>query len=183
MAQECQLGEVAGPGAGEKSAAPAQLALCRRQQRGQDAQQGGLADTVGAHDLQDVTAVDRAIHLLEQEPVIALEGKIAKREQGRRGRQQGSSTRIAAIMPQSARAGQPGSPTAERTFIALSTLVGTARDRKLNAAFQIIANILFNSDGSPLPQPGGPTWGKWPQGVVYQFCPADNSLVGPNPAC
>ena len=45
---------------------------------------------------------------------------------------------------------QPGSPTAERTFIALSTLVGTARDRKLNAAFQIIANILFNSDGSPL---------------------------------
>lgn len=39
---------------------------------------------------------------------------------------------------------QPGSPTAERTFIALSTLVGTARDRKLNAAFQIIANILFN---------------------------------------
>ena len=45
---------------------------------------------------------------------------------------------------------QPGSPTAERTFMALSSLVGTARDRKLNATFQIIANILFNSDGSPL---------------------------------
>jgi len=45
---------------------------------------------------------------------------------------------------------QPGSPTAERTFLAISSVVGTSRDRKLNTAFQIIANILFNSDGSPL---------------------------------
>ncbi|MGE4559274.1 MAG: insulinase family protein [Desulfobulbus sp.] len=45
---------------------------------------------------------------------------------------------------------QPGSPTAERTFLAISSTIGTIRDRKLNTAFQIIANILFNSDGSPL---------------------------------
>jgi len=45
---------------------------------------------------------------------------------------------------------QPGSPTAEKTFLAISSAVGTVHDRKLNAAFQIIANILFNSDGSPL---------------------------------
>ena len=45
---------------------------------------------------------------------------------------------------------QPGSPTAERTFLAISSVVGSIRDRKLNTAFQIIANILFNSDGSPL---------------------------------
>ena len=45
---------------------------------------------------------------------------------------------------------QPGSPTDQKTFIALSSTVGTAHDRKLNTAFQIIANILFNSDGSPL---------------------------------
>lgn len=45
---------------------------------------------------------------------------------------------------------QPGSPTSEKTFLAIASEVGTVRDRKLNAAFQIIANILFNSDGSPL---------------------------------
>ncbi|MGD9946915.1 MAG: insulinase family protein [Desulfobulbus sp.] len=45
---------------------------------------------------------------------------------------------------------QPGSPTVERTFLAISSTIGTIRDRKLNTAFQIIANILFNSDGSPL---------------------------------
>ncbi len=45
---------------------------------------------------------------------------------------------------------QPGSSTEQKTFIALSSTIGTVHDRKLNAAFQIIANILFNSDGSPL---------------------------------
>lgn len=45
---------------------------------------------------------------------------------------------------------QPGSPTTERTFLAISSVIGTIHNRKLNTAFQIIANILFNSDGSPL---------------------------------
>ena len=45
---------------------------------------------------------------------------------------------------------QPGSPTGEKTFLAISSAVGTVHDRKLNTAFQIIANILYNSDGSPL---------------------------------
>nr|WP_320010782.1 insulinase family protein [uncultured Desulfobulbus sp.] len=45
---------------------------------------------------------------------------------------------------------QPGSPTEQRTFLAISSAIGTITDRKLNTAFQIIANILFNSDGSPL---------------------------------
>lgn len=45
---------------------------------------------------------------------------------------------------------QPGSPTEQKTYIAISSTVGTVHDRKINAAFQIIANILFNSDGSPL---------------------------------
>lgn len=45
---------------------------------------------------------------------------------------------------------QPGSSTEQKTFIAISSTVGTVLDLKLNAAFQIIANILFNSDGSPL---------------------------------
>ncbi|MDY0390773.1 MAG: insulinase family protein [Desulfobulbus oligotrophicus] len=45
---------------------------------------------------------------------------------------------------------QPGSPTEQRSFLAISSTVGTVHDRKRNAAFQIIANILFNSDGSPL---------------------------------
>ncbi|MBM9615037.1 insulinase family protein [Desulfobulbus rhabdoformis] len=45
---------------------------------------------------------------------------------------------------------QPGSPTEQRTFLAISSSIATIADRKLNTAFQIIANILFNSDGSPL---------------------------------
>lgn len=45
---------------------------------------------------------------------------------------------------------QPGGPTTERTFLSISSIIGTVTDRKLNTAFQIIANILFNSDGSPL---------------------------------
>ncbi len=38
----------------------------------------------------------------------------------------------------------------EKTFLAVGTHVATATERKKNIAFQIIANILFNSDGSPL---------------------------------
>lgn len=38
----------------------------------------------------------------------------------------------------------------EKTFLAVGTTVGKVGDREQNAAFQIIANILFNSDGSPL---------------------------------
>jgi len=38
----------------------------------------------------------------------------------------------------------------DRTYLAVGTHVGTVADRELNSAFQIIANILFNSDGSPL---------------------------------
>jgi Zn-dependent M16 (insulinase) family peptidase len=45
---------------------------------------------------------------------------------------------------------QPGSATQQKTFLAISSAVGTVHDRKLSASFQIIANILFNSDGSPL---------------------------------
>ncbi len=45
---------------------------------------------------------------------------------------------------------QPGSELAGRTFLAVGSAVGTILDRRRNAAFQIIANILFNSDGSPL---------------------------------
>ena len=37
-----------------------------------------------------------------------------------------------------------------KTFIAVSSAVGTVLERKRNAAFQVIANILYNSDGSPL---------------------------------
>ena len=40
--------------------------------------------------------------------------------------------------------------TAEKTFLAVGTSVGSVGDREQNAAFQVIANILFNSDGSPL---------------------------------
>ncbi|WP_284152724.1 insulinase family protein [Desulfofustis limnaeus] len=39
---------------------------------------------------------------------------------------------------------------AERTYHAVGTRVATASDRERNAAFQIVANILYNSDGSPL---------------------------------
>ncbi len=45
---------------------------------------------------------------------------------------------------------QPGSDLAGKTFLAVGSAVGTILDRRRNAAFQIIANILFNSDGSPL---------------------------------
>ena len=37
-----------------------------------------------------------------------------------------------------------------KTFLAVGTNVSTVARREENAAFQIIANILFNSDGSPL---------------------------------
>lgn len=40
--------------------------------------------------------------------------------------------------------------TAEKTFLAVGTDVATIAMRRENTAFQIIANILFNSDGSPL---------------------------------
>lgn len=39
---------------------------------------------------------------------------------------------------------------AERTYHAVGTRVATASDRERNAAFQVVANILYNSDGSPL---------------------------------
>jgi hypothetical protein len=39
---------------------------------------------------------------------------------------------------------------ADKTFLAVGTSVGSVADREQNAAFQVIANILFNSDGSPL---------------------------------
>ncbi len=40
--------------------------------------------------------------------------------------------------------------TKEKTFLAVGTHVSDVTNRKENIAFQIIANILFNSDGSPL---------------------------------
>lgn len=40
--------------------------------------------------------------------------------------------------------------TREKTFLAVGTRVSTIIEQEENAAFQIIANILFNSDGSPL---------------------------------
>ncbi len=40
--------------------------------------------------------------------------------------------------------------TKEKTFLAVGTQVATVLDRLQNAAFQVIANILYNSDGSPL---------------------------------
>ncbi len=40
--------------------------------------------------------------------------------------------------------------TQNKTFLAVGTRVGEVHNRIENAAFQIIANILFNSDGSPL---------------------------------
>jgi len=39
-----------------------------------------------------------------------------------------------------------------KTFIAVGTTVSTVKNRQRNTAFQIIANILYNSDGSPLKQ-------------------------------
>jgi len=40
--------------------------------------------------------------------------------------------------------------TKGKTFLAVGTTISTVLDRETNIAFQIIANILFNSDGSPL---------------------------------
>lgn len=40
--------------------------------------------------------------------------------------------------------------TSDKTFLAVGTNVSTVTKREENTAFQIIANILFNSDGSPL---------------------------------
>ena len=40
--------------------------------------------------------------------------------------------------------------TAGKTFLAVGTNVSTVTNREENSAFQIISNILFNSDGSPL---------------------------------
>ena len=45
---------------------------------------------------------------------------------------------------------QPQSELKDKTFLAVGSAVGTVLDRKRNTAFQIIANILFNSDASPL---------------------------------
>ncbi len=45
---------------------------------------------------------------------------------------------------------QPGSDTKEKTFLAVGSAVGDMTQRKRNAAFQIIASILYNSDASPL---------------------------------
>ncbi|MEN8200919.1 MAG: insulinase family protein, partial [Thermodesulfobacteriota bacterium] len=42
------------------------------------------------------------------------------------------------------------SETAEKTFLAVASKVSTVLNREENAAFQIIANILYNSDASPL---------------------------------
>lgn len=40
--------------------------------------------------------------------------------------------------------------TAQKTFLAVASMVSTVLNREENAAFQIIANILYNSDASPL---------------------------------
>jgi Zn-dependent M16 (insulinase) family peptidase len=40
--------------------------------------------------------------------------------------------------------------TAQKTFLAVASMVSTVLDREENAAYQIIANILYNSDASPL---------------------------------
>lgn len=45
---------------------------------------------------------------------------------------------------------QPDGDLGQKTFHAVSSIVGTATERKKNTAFQIIAHILFNSDASPL---------------------------------
>ncbi len=46
--------------------------------------------------------------------------------------------------------GIDSSDTTDRTYLAVGTHVGTVADLEKNASFQIIANILYNSDGSPL---------------------------------
>ncbi len=45
---------------------------------------------------------------------------------------------------------EAGSDLNGKTFISVASAVGTVLERKRNAAFQVIANILYNSDGSPL---------------------------------
>ncbi len=45
---------------------------------------------------------------------------------------------------------QPGSDITGKTFLAVGSAVGTVMDRKRNTAFQVIAQILYNSDASPL---------------------------------
>lgn len=45
---------------------------------------------------------------------------------------------------------QSGSDLSGKTYLAVGTAVGTVLDRRRNTAFQIIANILYNSDASPL---------------------------------
>lgn len=45
---------------------------------------------------------------------------------------------------------QPTTDLSGKTFLAVGSAVGTVLDRKRNTAFQVIANILFNSDASPL---------------------------------
>ena len=46
--------------------------------------------------------------------------------------------------------GTDSGETRDKTFLAVGTSVSTVQNRVESAAFQIIANILFNSDGSPL---------------------------------
>ncbi len=45
---------------------------------------------------------------------------------------------------------QPGSDLAGKTFLGVGSAVGTVVDRQRNTAFQVIAQILYNSDASPL---------------------------------
>ncbi|RUM35898.1 MAG: peptidase M16 [Desulfobulbus sp.] len=45
---------------------------------------------------------------------------------------------------------QPGSETEGKSFLAVGSLTGTVLERKRNIALQVIANILYNSDASPL---------------------------------
>ncbi len=45
---------------------------------------------------------------------------------------------------------QPGTDNKQKTFLAVSSIIGSAGERKKNTAFEIIAHILFNSDASPL---------------------------------
>jgi len=45
---------------------------------------------------------------------------------------------------------QPGQALEGKTFLSVGSAVGTILDRQRNTAFQIIAQILYNSDASPL---------------------------------
>jgi hypothetical protein len=47
---------------------------------------------------------------------------------------------------------QPGSSLDGKTFLAVASAVGTVQNRDRNTAFQVIGNILYNSDASPLKQ-------------------------------